>query len=73
MRKSETVEKKGEELSGREGVLIFFDHNSKDEDTHEYADIEDLSSMTLQGNKLGKLWSAWTYVLRGFETEPSDA
>ena len=63
LERTEEAEKDGEDLSGRELVWMLFDYNKRDSAASSFTDIEDLASVTLHGNKIGKYWSALKYLL----------
>ena len=46
----------------------------RDSAATSFTDVEDLASIQLHGNKLGKYWAAFKYLLRGFPKDkmPSD-
>ena len=59
LEKTEEAEETGEDLSGRELVWMLIDYNKRDSAATSFTDMEDLASVQLHGNKLGKYWAAF--------------
>jgi hypothetical protein len=72
LEKTEEAERMNEDLSGRELMWMLLEYNKRDSAATSFTDLEDLASVTLHGGKLGKYWSAFKYLLRGFSKQPPD-
>ena len=72
LEETEAAQESGADLSGRELVWMMLEYNKRDGAASIYTDMEDLASVQLHGNKIGKFWSAFKYLLRGFDKKPED-